>query len=92
MLAQTSNIQEQAYNVHIKKNDVPDASQIKIFVGVQKKNNKNNCMEASKAKTVGASVFEYVFGEKYNKYFLPFDDSKNECARGNWSSRIKLER
>ena len=64
MLAQTSNIQEQAYKLHIKKNDIPDGSQIKISVGVQKKNNKNNCIEASKAKTVGASVFEYSFGEK----------------------------
>ena len=64
ILAQTSNIHEQAYKVHIKKKDVPDASQIKISVGVQKKNNKNNCIEASKAKTVGASVFEYSFGEK----------------------------
>ena len=64
ILAQTSNIHEQAYKVHIKKKDVPDASQIKISVGVQKKNNKNNCIDASKAKTVGASVFEYSFGEK----------------------------
>ena len=64
ILAQTSNIHEQAYKVHIKIKDVPDASQIKISVGVQKKNNKNNCIEASKAKTVGASVFEYSFGEK----------------------------
>ena len=83
MLAHTSNIQEQAYKLHIKKNDVPEASQIKISVGVQKKNNKNSWTEASKAKIVDASVFEYSFGEKYNKYFLPFDDNKNEWAKGN---------
>ena len=41
---------------------------------------------------VGASVFEYCFGEKYRKYFFPILDSKNEWAIGNWSSKSKLKK
>jgi len=64
--------------VHINKYHAPDGSQIIICVGVQQKNNKNNCIEASSANMVEESVFEYCFGEKYSKYFFPMLDNKKE--------------